>query len=390
VLQKGPLIKMKKICLIATAQYTVEVFLLDQIEKLSQIHDVTLVLNTTDPDFLLKRGIPAKVVCAPIERRISLIKDLNALIFLINLFRVNSFDLIHSVTPKAGLLAMLGGLFAAVPIRIHTFTGQVWGSRGGVMRWILKTADRITSAAATHILTDSFTQRAFLIQEHVVSEAKSSVLASGSISGVDLARFKPDGNLRMEVRQQFCIPASELVFLFMARLTRDKGALVMAEGFVRFVQKRGNGHLIVVGPDEEQLRPRMREIFGETVAKVHFEDYTSFPEKFMAAADIFCLPSYREGFGTVLINAAAVGIPAIASRIYGSEEAIRENVTGLLIEPGNSLELAEKMLRLAKDSEWRVQLGLNAQERARDTFSESTVTAAVLEFYSRVMSAADH
>jgi glycosyltransferase involved in cell wall biosynthesis len=385
--------KIKKICLVTTTQFAVEVFLLNQIKEMSRIHDVTLLVKTDEPDFLLKRGISVTVVCTPIERKINLLKDLYTLIFLIRFFRANSFDLIHSVIPKAGLLAMLAGLVAAVPVRINTFTGQVWmgqvwGSRGGVMRWILKTADRIISWAATHILIDSFTQRAFLIQENVVSEAKSYVLANGSISGVDLARFRPDEKLRIEVRQQFCIPAHELVFLFMARLTRDKGALVMAEGFARFVQKGGDGHLVVVGPDEEHLRPRMRELFGESLAKVHFEDYTIFPEKFMAAADILCLPSYREGFGTVLINAAAVGIPAIASRICGSKEAIQENVTGLLIEAGNSLELAEKMQLLAKDHDLSAQLGLNAQKRARDDFSESTVTTAVLAFYSDAMSTA--
>jgi glycosyltransferase involved in cell wall biosynthesis len=381
-------VKKQKICLIVTAQYTVEVFLLDQIRQLNKIYDVTLVVKTNEPEFLLKRGITARVVCAPIERKINLINDLRVLIFLTNFFRGSSFDLIHSVTPKAGLLAMLGGLFAGVSVRIHTFTGQVWGSRRGLMQWILKVADRITSLAATHILTDSFTQRAFLIREQVISKEKSSVLANGSISGVDLERFKPDDRLCLVVREQFGISTNELVFLFMARLTRDKGALVMAEAFSHFVQQGGEGHLIVVGPDEEQLSQSMRELFGESLTKVHFEDYTRYPEKFMAAADIFCLPSYREGFGTALINAAAMGIPAIASRIYGSEEAIQENVTGFLIEAGNSQELAEKMQVLAIDSELRVRLGRSAKERARDSFSESTVTAAVLEFYSNVMSTA--
>jgi glycosyltransferase involved in cell wall biosynthesis len=381
-------VKKQTICLITTAQYTVEVFLLDQIRQMSNIYDVTLVLNTNESDFLSKRGIYATVVCAPIERKINLVNDLRALIFLTNFFRGSSFDLIHSVTPKAGLLAMLAGLFAGVNVRIHTFTGQVWESRRGLMQWILKVADRITSLAATHILIDSFTQRAFLIREQVISKEKSSVLANGSISGVDLERFKPDDRLCLKVREQFGIPTNELVFLFMARLTRDKGALVMAEAFSHFVQQGGEGHLIVVGPDEEQLSQSMRELFGGSLTKVHFEGYTRYPEKFMAAADVFCLPSYREGFGTALINAAAVGIPAIASRIYGSEEAIQENVTGFLIEAGNSQELAEKMQVLAIDSELRVRLGRSAKKRARESFSESTVTAAVLEFYSNVMSTA--
>ena len=376
----------KSICLIATAHYTVEVFLLDQIKKLSEIYNVTVVLKVTDPDFLSRRGIQAEVVSAPIERKISIIKDLRALYFLIKFFRDNSFDLVHSVTPKAGLLAMLAALCANVDVRIHMFTGQVWGSQRGLMRWILKSMDRITALAATHVLTDSFTQRTFLINERVISEEKSRVLANGSISGVDLERFKPDFSLRKEVREQFGIAINELVFLFMARLTRDKGALVMAEAFSRFVDQGGEGHLIIVGPDEGKVIQMMQELLGDSLSRVHFEDYTKYPEKFMAAADVFCLPSFREGFGTVLINAAAVGIPAIASRIYGSEEAIQENVTGLLIEAGNVEELTGKMQILSNDSELRERLGRNAMERARDAFSESKVTNAVLEFYSNVMS----
>jgi glycosyltransferase involved in cell wall biosynthesis len=160
----------------------------------------------------------------------------------------------------------------------------------------------------------------------------------------------------------------------------------MAEAFSRFVDQGGEGHLVIVGPDEEKVSQMMIELLGDSLSRVRFEDYTKCPEKFMAAADVFCLPSYREGFGTVLINAAAVGIPAIASRIYGSEEAIQENVTGLLIEAGNSLELAEKMLLLAENADLRSALGTKARQRAEDVFSESTVTGAVLEFYSNVLS----
>lgn len=380
----------KSICFVATAHYTIEVFLLDQIKKLSEVYNVTVVLKATDPDFLARRGIKADVIFVPIERKISLINDVRALYFLIKFFRDNSFDLVHSVTPKAGLLAMLASLFANINIRIHMFTGQVWGSRRGLIRWILKSTDRITALAATHVLTDSFTQRIFLIKERVISEEKSSVLACGSISGVDLERFKPDDILRKEVREKFGIPINEIVFLFMARLTRDKGALVMAEAFSRFVNQGGDGYLIIVGPDEEELSQMMNELLGDSLSRVRFEDYTKCPERFMAAADVFCLPSYREGFGTVLINAAAVGIPAIASRIYGSEEAIQENVTGLLIEAGNSIELAEKMLLLSKNSDLRSDLGTKARQRVEEFFSESTVTDAVLEFYSNVLSDVNH
>lgn len=376
-----------RIVLISSAQYTVEVFLLDQLAELSKRYDVTLLVNTDDPGFLARRGIAVTVIPAPIERRISLWRDLQALWFLFRTLRALAPRLVHSTTPKGGLLAMLAARWARVPIRIHTFTGQVWVSRAGALQWLLKLADRITALAATHVLMDSATQRDFLIREGIVTAAKSCVLANGSISGVNLRRFAPDAALRARIRARREIPADALVFLFMARLTRDKGALVMAEGFARFNRDGGDTHLIVVGPDEEQLRPGMRSILGAALGRVHFEDYTLVPEEFMAAADIFCLPSYREGFGTVLINAAAAALPAIASRIYGSEDAIVENVTGLLHEAGNAAQLAHCMRRLADDPALRAQLGRNGLARATREFSEQLVTAAVLAFYQQIIAA---
>jgi glycosyltransferase involved in cell wall biosynthesis len=377
----------KRVCLVAAAQYTVEVFLLHQISELSKVCDVTVFVKTNDPGFLLKRGIGVRVVPTPIERRIGLLADVVALWFLIRGIRAGRFDLVHSVTPKGGLLGMIAASIARVPVRVHTFTGQVWGERVGLMRWVLKTADRITALAATHVLTDSHTQRNFLIDEGVISDQKSGVLARGSISGVNIKRFSPDAVSRSRVRARHGIPIDALVFLFMARLTRDKGAIVMAHGFASFIESGEDAHLIVVGPDEEGLRPAMQQILHGIHERVHFEDYTLVPEEFMAAADVFCLPSYREGFGTVLINAAATGIPAIASRIYGSEEAVQEGVTGLLHEAGNSQDLAEKMRVLAHDKELRAEYGAKGQERARRDFSEQAVTAAVLEFYSQLLNA---
>jgi glycosyltransferase involved in cell wall biosynthesis len=376
----------RSICLVTSNTFFVEVFLLPQIEELSKLYDVTLLVNSEEREFFAKRGIRAQMVRTPIERKIHLFRDLRALLTLVRLFRNNSFDIVHSTTPKAGLLSTIAGTIAAVPVRIHTFTGQVWGSRTGVMHWILKTADRLTAVFATNILVDSFSQRKFLIGEGIVTAEKSRVIANGSISGVNLERFGSNALSRAETRRTYAIPAHALVFLYMARLTRDKGALLMAEGFARFARDNEcDAHLMVVGPDEENLRPRIAQICGQNINRVHFVDYTRVPEQFMAAADIFCLPSYREGFGSVLINAAATGIPAIASRIYGSEEAIQENVTGLLHEAGNAEELSEKMQMLADDPLLRARLGRNGQVRARRDFSEASVTAALLEFYEEVM-----
>jgi len=376
---------MKKICLVVSSLYTVEVFLLDQLSALSKLYDVTLIANTEDLSFLEERGIKAKIISAPIERKINPIKDIMALFYLFNLFRKNAFDLVHSVTPKAGLLAMIAAAFAGVPVRIHMFTGQVWGTRSGAMQLLLKTADRVTAWLATHILVDSFSQQDFLLQNNVISKNKSFVLAQGSISGVNISRFKPDPKQHLKIRHKYEIPETSLVFLYMARLTRDKGALVMAEAFSRFSENDSLAHLFIVSPDEEGLRPLIYEMCHKCIDRIHFVDFTSLPEEYMASADIFCLPSYREGFGTVLINAAAVGIPAIASRIYGSVDAIVEGVTGLLHEAGNVNELICKMKQLSSDTALREKIGENARLRVISDFSEEVVTAAVIAFYQDVL-----
>ena len=372
---------MKRICLVVCNLYTAEVFLLDQIRALTAHYDVTLATNTENPGFLAGRGINAKLIHIPIERKIDCKSDIRALYRLYRIFRKQGFALVHSVDPKAGLLSMAAGMLARVPVRIHTFTGQVWVTRRGAMRLLLKTADRIIVQFATHILIDSSSQRMFLLKHGIVAKEKSFVLGHGSISGVDVCRFQPNPTARQQIRAKNCVPAESLIFLYMSRLTRDKGALVMAEAFAKFAASDDQSHLFVVGPDEDGVLPAMTRLFSECMPRVHFFGFTSVPEEFMAGADVLCLPSYREGFGTVLINAAAVGIPALASHVYGSVDAVEDGITGLLHQPGNASEMADHMMRLKNDPSLRKTLGDNGRRRAVRDFSEQSVTSAALNFY---------
>jgi glycosyltransferase involved in cell wall biosynthesis len=377
-------------CLVVSSLITAEVFLLDQLAALSSAYDVTLVANTDQHDFLARHGIHARLVPVAIERKIHPARDLAALRSLVRLFRRERFDLVHSVTPKAGLLSAMAGALTSVPVRIHTFTGQVWGGRQGLAQQALKNADRVIAALATDVLVDSQSQREFLIREGVVAEGKSRVLARGSISGVDTDRYRPDPAARREVRAEEGIPEGALVFLYMARLTRDKGALVMAEAFARFADRNPEAHLIVVGPDEEGLRPAIGAACIACSERIHLVDYSRVPERFMAAADVLCLPSFREGFGSVLIDAASAGIPSIASRITGSVDAIEEGVTGLLHEAGNVPEMVSRMEQLALDPSLRREMGEKGRLRAQREFSEEIVTRALLDFYaSRLGGAGD-
>jgi len=378
----------KKICFVTTVEAAVRDFLLGHINALMREHDVTVVVNTSNSQFLSALRCSARVVPVPIERKISLLGDFKAFLQLISLFRRNRFDVVHSFAPKAGLLSMAAAYLTGIGIRIHVFTGQVWVTRTGLRRRFLKTMDRIVAALATHVLVDSGSQRDFLIAEKVVSSEKSRVLAKGSFCGVDPARYCSDPAARAEIRRRFGIAESEVVFLFLGRLNRDKGLLDLAQAFSRIRHDHDGVRLIFVGPDEEELRSRIIASYGAHAQKMHFEGYTDVPEQYMAAADVFCLPSYREGFGSVIIEAAAVGLPAIGTRIYGISDAIAEGESGFLCEPGDTAALAARMAQFITDPNMRKEMGRRARQRALRDFPKELVIAAMLDYYAALFRAA--
>jgi glycosyltransferase involved in cell wall biosynthesis len=372
-----------KICFVVTAEIAVRAFLLNHLRALSNFYEITVIVNTNNPNFLEEQGIKAKVIPLAISRNISLISDLICLFKLIKIMKINQFSLIHSITPKAGLLSMLAARLVNIPYRVHTYTGQVWANKKNVKRLILKFADKSYGLLATHLIVDSPSQLKFLLTERVIAKSKSYVFASGSISGVDIERFKPRSEIRMRVRGELNIKANEVFFLFLGRLNHDKGVLDLASAFIQVNNK--NSKLIFVGPDEDNMQERIATLHKFDSTKVLFVGYTNHPQDFMIAADVLCLPSYREGFGSVIIEAAACGVPAIGSRIYGITDAIDENVTGLMHEAGNISELQIKLEQMATDRNLRETLGKNAYHRAINEFSSELITQAWCDFYSDVI-----
>lgn len=374
----------KKFCVVTTSEMTVRAFLLEHLAAMQDKFDLFLVTNAVSPDIFAEYGIHGHVIPLRIERKISLWRDSLALFGLVRIFLHYRFDLVHSVTPKAGLLSMVAGCLTRIPVRVHTFTGQVWATRNGASRWLLKSMDRLLSVCATHLLVDSFSQREFLVKEHVVVLSKARVLAHGSISGVDVTRFRPDFVSRSRIRSELGMDDDSTVFLFVGRLNRDKGVLDLAVAFAEFCAGNKQLHLMLVGPDEENMRPAIIALCKECVCNIHFLGHTDSPEQYMAASDVLCLPSYREGFGSVIIEAAAVGLPAIGSRIYGITDAIEEGVSGLLYDAGDTDQLAERMRLLVADTAMRQKMGRDAQDRARRNYCKEVVVSAQLDFYRQL------
>lgn len=374
---------MKKIAFIAAAPMSLKAFMRNHMLELSKEHRVYAIADFTSEEESEMRSLGLHPITISIPREISPWADLSALVVLYKLFRKERFDVIQSVTPKAGLLAMMAGRIANIKKRIHWFTGQVWVTRQGLMRSLLRSADRVIAMSATHLLVDSPSQKVFLETERVIVPGQSTVLGIGSICGVDLNRFKPNSIVRDHIRSQLNIPANELVFVFLGRLNRDKGILDLASAFSRLAEEFSNVTLLIVGPDEGHISDVIEEICSSVIAKVKRVSFTNTPEDYLASADVLLLPSYREGFGSTVIEAAACGLPTIASRIYGLTDAVEENVTGLMNGARDIDGLLANMKALVLNPDLRTKMGDAALKRAHSKFSMHAITQHYADFIEK-------
>lgn len=379
--------KRKKLCLVVSSTLSVNCFLLPHLQELSKRYEVTLIVNSNGENRLSLQPNSVRVIHVEIERNVSFRKDFFALVAIIQIFFRERFDLVHSISPKAGLLAMIASSMVGTKRRVHTFQGEVWVTRKGVWRFILKSLDRLVAYLSTDLLVVSRSEQQFLREQNIIPKGKSIVLGSGSICGVDIDRFRLLPDERKKIRSHLGVGRADLLFLFLGRLNIDKGVLELAEAFNQLAQHYLHIQILFVGPDEEGMKMKIKEICSSnSVSRLHFSNFSVAPEKELSAADIIVLPSHREGFGMVVIEAAAIGVPAIASRIYGISDALIDEQTGLLFEVENVLDLAGKMERLVRSPDLVRQLGDSAQQRVKKEFSQQRIVAATLDFYAALLS----
>ncbi|BAO31116.1 glycosyltransferase family 4 protein [Sulfuritalea hydrogenivorans] len=372
-----------RVCFVSTIAWPLRVYIGPHIRKIAESSQVTLVADGVSELANGEFDSAVRFRQVAIPRRIRLGSDVLALFKLWRILRSGRFDCVHSIMPKAGLLSMLAGAAAGVPVRFHTFTGQVWATRAGLSRRFLMLMDWLIARLATSVLTDSLSQRDFLIANGIVKAGKISVLGNGSVVGVDPLRFAPDTEAREQGRRDLGIGTGDFVFLFVGRLNRDKGVTDLLQAFAEISHRHSSAHLVLVGPDEDGYDVRIANLPEALRQRLHRVGFTSQPERCMAVSDVICLPSYREGFGSVLIEAAAGGLPAVASRIYGISDAVVDGVTGILHEPGNVAEIVLGMLKLAEDQPLRSRMGAAARARAVEEFSEERLTTAFQNFYRK-------
>lgn len=370
-------------CVLAATPLTIHFFLKPHLRELARHFEVTLAYNPRSDAYLQPLGLPVHERPVPIERKIAPWRDLRALLVLCRLFASERFDIVVSVVPKAGLLGMLAAWLLRVPRRVHIFQGEVWASRRGPMRWLLKSLDGLTARVATHVLAVSESERNFLVQQGVAPAGKVRVLGAGSICGVDTGRFRPDEVVRAQVRAELGVPESAVLCIFLGRLTEDKGVLELAHAFAQSATTHPALWLLLVGPDEEDMQVRLRALVPpEQASRMLICPFANEPQRMLAAADFLCLPSYREGFGMAILEAAAAGIPAIGSRIYGITDAIEDGRTGLLVPARDTAALAAAISRWCEQPQERQNYGVAAQDRVRTRFEQKNVVKGYVEYFS--------
>ena len=373
----------KKLCLVVNVEYVVNHFLINHLRSLSKIYDVTLVGDFDQLPMLEEKGIVVKIHKIPFNRGVSLYGDMLTFFMLFLFMLTNRFDSIHSITPKAGFFTAILGYVLRFKKRIHIFTGQVWVHDKGIRACVLKLADRVTGALTTDCLVDSNSQLTFLHEQGILHKGKGKVLGAGSISGVDTHKFKFNQDKRRSIRQQLAIPDDALCLVFIARLSEAKGIYELIEALERIANPAI--YLIVVGPDEENVVGRVADDFPSPLNNIKFVGYSFTPEHFLSAGDVLTLPSHREGFGSVIIEAASVGIPTMGSDIYGISDAIVSDKSGLLHPPRDIDAIAACINRLNADPVLLQSLGDFAYQRAIKDFNADSVTSLWVKFYRDIL-----
>ena len=376
----------KKLCFVVASPGTAQAFLRDHIQALSQLYDVYLVANITQEEQVKGLAL-AGWHHINIDRRISPWIDFKALLKMIAYLRRMKFDAVHSVTPKAGLITGMAARLCGIKHRIHIFTGQYWASRTGLMNWVTKEVDKMIIALDNHILVDGKSQRAFLVRERLLHEGQAVVFGAGSICGVNAKRFVPNTQVRHQLREEMGINEDVLTFIFLGRLNHDKGIGELYEAFNRLAGEVKDVFLLFVGSDEEGYLNRISSYKNIIPGKnFHFYGLTSRPEDLLNAGDVFVLPTYREGFGSSVIEAACVGLPSICSDAYGVQDAYVENETGLKCMVGDVDSLYQCMRRFYDDPELKDQMGANSRERALKEFNGEDITNYWVDYYKELLS----
>jgi glycosyltransferase involved in cell wall biosynthesis len=322
-------------------------------------------------------------VAIEMQRRITPLRDLVAVIRLWMLFRSLRPDIVHAHTPKGGLLGMLAAWLARVPTRIYHIHGLPFVTRRGWSRWLLRATERVSCAVATQVLCVSRSIARVATEERLAGDKPIEVLLGGAINGVDTSRFRPQpAPVRRSCRSEYGIPDTAAVIGFVGRLVREKGISELAEAWASLRARFADTHLLLVGPWEpfDPAPPGVRAALSHD-PRVHLSGLDWDTPRLYAAMDVVVLPTYREGFPVVPLEAAAMELPVVATRVPGCTDAIVDGETGSLVPPRDPDALATALAAYLDDPALRRVHGAAARKRVREEFSQPAMWEALLARY---------
>ena len=326
-----------------------------------------------------------RTVAVTMHREISPLNDLKSLWGLIKVFRKEKPTMVHSMTPKAGLLSMMAAWVCRVPVRLHTFTGLVFPTSTGLKQKILIFTDRLTCACATHIVPEGEGVKNDLIN-YGITKKPLKVLGYGNVRGIDLKRFDPE---LPEVKAEAEKIRKDGVFTFVSigRLVGDKGINELVEAFKRLNERYPDTRLILIGSEERELDPLRDETITEIENNPAIEAVgrQSDVRLWLVASDALVHPSYREGFPNVVIEAGAMGLPSIVTDINGSREIIIEGENGTIVPSKDMQALERAMEKFIKERESTKAMASKARNMAANRFEQGFVHKCLKDYYKEIM-----
>lgn len=369
----------KKIIRAATIGMSLNYFCNGLLKELANEGYEVIALSSPDQDLKeVSEREGVRTVEVPMERRISPLKDFISLLRIVKVFMREKPDMVHSMTPKAGLLCMIAGWATGVPVRIHTFTGLVWPTASGLSRKVLMLTDKITCACATHVIPEGEGVKADL--QRCITHKPMKVLGYGNVKGIDLDYWK-----RTAAQDR---TGSSFTFIFVGRIVKDKGMNELVSAFVKLHQQFPNCHLLLVGPYEQGLDPVLPETKRlidecDAIETVGLQkDVRPFYEK----SDVLVFPSYREGFPNVVIEAGAMSLPSVVTDINGAREIVVNHENGLIVPPQNEPALFEAMKWMIQHPEERNAMAKKARPMVESRFEQGFVRKCLKDYYREILS----
>jgi glycosyltransferase involved in cell wall biosynthesis len=348
-----------------------------------------LTVSAAGPEVetIKKEGVDHRVI--PFTRRLTPIQDLLCLWRLIELIRLFRPDIVHTHTPKAGLLGMMAAWICNVRVRIHTVAGLPQMESGPLMRSLLHVTERVTHAGAHRIYLNSIALREYVVNQLQFSPVKLKVLGNGSSNGINASFYSRTESLEREarnLRSTLGISPTDLVFCFVGRIVRDKGIIDLAKAFQQ-LRNSQPAKLILVGSFEEELDPLPSSTvkFLKEDSDVILAGFQDDVRPWVMAADIFVFPSYREGFPNVVLQACCMEIPCIVSDINGCNEIIEDQVTGLVVKPKDAEALYNAMRSLSTEQARRKRFGTLSREFVAKHFDQQYFWEELLKDYQSLL-----